>query len=432
MVSDRSPKAGLIVLVLLSACLLPIWPIMARTVYGFLDEGTISSGRLKTAINLSTSYLAGSVRDNGRFIYKLPLTRKNKNQYNMVRHAGALYALAQSCRRYPDKTTCDAMVRAAQFFIKHRVVLNGQGEMAGICSHRSGVAQQDMACRVKLGAVGLGLAALINVEKVRPGTIPLQELRKFGRFLLFMQKKNGSFYSLFTTGQSGRSDKKKSLYYPGEAALGLLMLNELDPSSKWRDNAARALAFLIKQRPLNTSDQWLPIAAARLMSCWNYPDHILAREIVVQFVQQICRKIIEEQILFANDSALVGGFREDGRTTPTATRTEALLAARAILKGRDPMLYATLQAVITSAVRFLLHAQVTSGARAGGIYRVTRLRKKERRKRADEIRIDYVQHCLCVFLGFAGRNSERITDPRLSGHPPWRPHPTVALQNQNP
>ncbi len=420
MVYDCTSKAGLIFLVLLSACLLPVRPGMARTVYSSNGQGPISPERLKQAITLSTRYLAGSVLDNGRFVYKRPLTRKNKGQYNMVRHAGALYALAQSCHQYPDKTTCDAMIRAAHFFLGQRVVLlNKQAEMAGICSYRFGAAGKEKSCRIKLGAVGLGLAALVNVEKVHPGTVTLSELRKFGRFLLFMQKKNGSFYSFFIVGQHGGNDRKKSLYYPGEAALGLLMLNELDPSPKWRDSAARALAFLIEKRPINTSDQWLPIALARMMSYKGYSRHFPARETVVQFVKHLCRKIIEEQILFADDPALVGGFREDGRTTPTATRTEALLAAQAIINGRDPMFSATLQAAITSAVHFLLRAQVTSGTSAGGIYRVARLRKYKRRKRADEIRIDYVQHSLSVFLRFAEKNLGRFKAPRLSGHPPW-------------
>ena len=70
----------------------------------------------------------------------------------------------------------------------------------------------------------------MSVERTMPGTTPVEFLRRLGNFLLFMQNKDGGFYSKFIPEKGGRDDSWTSLYYPGEAALGLIMLSEKDPS----------------------------------------------------------------------------------------------------------------------------------------------------------------------------------------------------------
>ena len=57
-----------------------------------------------------------------------------------------------------------------------------------------------------------------------------------------MQKEDGTFYSKYIPAEGGRSVRWTSLYYPGEAALGLLMLYEKDPSAAWIQAAANAIA----------------------------------------------------------------------------------------------------------------------------------------------------------------------------------------------
>ena len=84
-----------------------------------------------------------------------------------------------------------------------------------------------------------------------------------------MQKPNGSFYSKYIPTEGGRWDKWKSLYYPGEAALGLLMLYELDPSPLWLKAAVDALVYLASSRAHKTeveADHWVLLAAAKLLS----------------------------------------------------------------------------------------------------------------------------------------------------------------------
>ena len=78
--------------------------------------------------------------------------------------------------------------------------------------------------QAKLGGTGLGLVALLSLENIQPGFTPLADLQALGRFTVYMQKEDGSFYSKYIPSAGGRWDEWQSLFYPGEAALGLLML----------------------------------------------------------------------------------------------------------------------------------------------------------------------------------------------------------------
>ena len=67
------------------------------------------------------------------------------------------------------------------------------------------------------------------MDQARPGTVPISQLQALGRFIIFLQKADGSFYSKY--GANGKPvEDWQSLYYPGEAALGLIALYEIDPS----------------------------------------------------------------------------------------------------------------------------------------------------------------------------------------------------------
>lgn len=108
----------------------------------------------------------------------------------------------------------------------------------------------------KLGGTGLAVAALLELETIRKEAadtalatvLAIDGLRALGMFLLFMQRPDGSFQSLFSDVKSPRGEAWASLCYPCEAALGLIMLYEHDPDSCWLQSAVRALNYLAISR----------------------------------------------------------------------------------------------------------------------------------------------------------------------------------------
>jgi hypothetical protein len=49
----------------------------------------------------------------------------------------------------------------------------------------------------KLGGAGLGLVALVRLAKMQPGAVPIDEGRRLGQFVAFLQRGDGSFYSKY-------------------------------------------------------------------------------------------------------------------------------------------------------------------------------------------------------------------------------------------
>ena len=123
------------------------------------------------------------------------------------------------------------------------------------------LAGNDEPRQAKLGGTGLALVALLNVEQVAPGSLPLDELRALGRFIIFMQKSDGTFYSKFFP-DSGRSDVWQSDYYPGEARLALLMLYAHDPAPQWLRTAAKALDGMVRRGCGQPADVSRPVVPA--------------------------------------------------------------------------------------------------------------------------------------------------------------------------
>jgi len=77
----------------------------------------------------------------------------------------------------------------------------------------------------ELGGSALGLVALTEVARAQPGSIPVEDLQSLGRFIVSMQKPDGSFFHRYRAG-AGPASGGESLYYPGEAALGLIDLHD--------------------------------------------------------------------------------------------------------------------------------------------------------------------------------------------------------------
>jgi hypothetical protein len=260
----------------------------------------------------------------------------------------------------------------------------------------------------KLGGTGLGLVALLSVESMAPGTTSPEELRRLGRFLRFMQKPEGSFYSKYLPAEGGRSDAWTSLYYPGEAVLGLVMLYQHDSDPQWLEAAARGLDWLARSRENQRrveADHWALLATARLLEASGGSPLPVPRERLLRHAAQICNSILDEQPQWPSSSPLRGGFAADGRTCPTATRLEGLLAALQFLPAEEWRLRQRIEQAVYAGVAFLLRAQVETGSFAGAIPRSVTPQDgstpiHRHGQRATEVRIDYVQHALSALIAF--------------------------------
>ena len=96
--------------------------------------------------------------------------------------------------------------------------------------------------------------------------------------------------------KGGRDDSWTSLYYPGEAALGLLMLYEKDPSLIWLQAAADSIAYLARMREgkkLVEADHWALLATAKLLPLYDRCRPPLPKKAIERHAAQICESILK-------------------------------------------------------------------------------------------------------------------------------------------
>lgn len=367
---------------------------------------------LEKRIQSAGEYLCGQCTQTGQFVYKSNLISNigHDKKYNVLRHAGTIYALTQFYRWHPSEETLATLRRSTEFLKANCIapVPENPGLLAVWSSPK--LTHGDHPLKAKLGGAGLALVALTSFEAIEPGSTPLDKLRRLGRFLLYMQKPDGSFYSKYIPSSGGRYDKWTSLYYPGEAALGLAMLYEIDPDQRWLNAAAGAISYLARSRQGKKrveADHWALLATARILPKLEHGRGRLTKELALAHARQICKSILAEQQKSTRMGKAYGGFAADGRVCPTATRLEGLLAARSVLDDGDNALLPRLEIAIPMGINFLLEAQVNSGEHAGAVPRaISPLPRNHRHyspafnRRATEVRIDYVQHWLSALIEF--------------------------------
>jgi hypothetical protein len=367
---------------------------------------------LAEAIHLSAKYLNKACDQNGKFLYRVNLNPNVRPtpKYNFLRHAGSIYALADYDRYHPNSSTLNTLERASAYLKKAAIgPIPDRNDLLAVWS-RAELTGSQKPLQAKLGGTGLGLIALLSVEKRKPETTPVDFLRKMGNFIVFMQKTDGSFYSKYIPIKGGKDDSWTSLYYPGEAALGLLMLYEKDPDPRWLQAAANAIAYLARLRAGKSQvevDHWALLATAKLLPLYDRCQQPLPESEILNHAIRICESIITHRSRFSKNTLEHGCFTDNGRTTPTAIRLEGLLAAYRFLPVGHKALQESIRVTATQGIAFLIRSQVPSGKYAGGIPRAIRLLPENHprfdrsfNERATEVRIDYVQHALSAMLDY--------------------------------
>ena len=353
------------------------------------------------AIHLAAKYIAENTNAEGRLAYERhPAVRMSPVRYNVLRHAGTIYAVRLYAQKYPEAPTFHAVqLRLAEYLLTHylREISGGMYTIASKPEEESLPEPQ-----AKLGAAGLALIGLSDLAA--EGKADLKILRGLGDFLLFMQKKDGSFHSKYLYSVRDVDPEFHSLYYPGEAALGLLCLHDADPQEKWLLGAKRALLYLAElrkdQRPVREFDHWAMLATEKLLA---KPENSLTSEEKARLVfhaRQMAEKILPTQIRepgSPEDGSMGGNIRP----CSNGTKMEGLAAIWNILREEDPRYAEEILNALERLGRFLAEAQIQDGPLRGGIPASAdwrRPRKKPSRK--EVVRIDNVQHIMSGWIQY--------------------------------
>lgn len=357
---------------------------------------TFEQSRWLDAAQRSAQYLLRQICPDGRFVYRRDASDPewHGHGYNLLRHAGALLALAEAQPLLPAAACRGPLQRSLACLLRWLAPIPEHPEAWAAWS----VPQTNDTVtepQVKLGGTALALLALLKLRPLLSEQIPPALLMQLGEGLRWMQRADGSFRSKWIPSAGSNQPDWTSLFYPGQAALALIHLSrepDCGLAAHWQEAAHRGLQQLAASRhdlaisavPL---DHWALIA----MGAWPHePEPLL-----LTHTRQVAEAMLRRQQRQVSVPNQVGAFSGSGSSTTTATCLEGLQAAAPLLR-HDPSLSKALELACQRGCEYLLRAQLRDGVWDGAMPAL-------HGQRPTEVRIDYVQHALAAFLGQAQR-----------------------------
>jgi len=405
-----------------------------EVVRGFVIRGAVDGPVLLAAAQSAGDYLLRMQRSDGSFYYWYrPLSDQvDVTHYNIVRHAGTCISLFDLYGITRDPRYL-AGARSAMTFLRSRFRRIDRGQASASSEgkdqenerrnastpssgpdhlkaeartkpmqaessrlHPAALYVVDDDQKAKLGAGGLALVAVTREMEV-DHKIESSEANRLAAGILAMQRSDGSFETDFE--QNGEeSDPPPSLYYPGEAMLGLIRLYKLNRDSRLLDAARRGADYLVavqrRQRDL-PADAWLVQA---LESIYEITKEARYSEHALDLAASMAASLYPDDGPEGYAGAVSPGIP---RATPTASRSEGILAGYRVARATGDARAGSLLAAARRAAGFQLTQQFNTdnsfplpnpGRAAGGFHESLG---------STRIRIDYVQHNISSLLGLA-------------------------------
>lgn len=349
---------------------------------------------------LGADYLARQVGAGGRFCYHLdPVTGTVLTGYNLLRHAGALLALARWAPLADGPGTMAAIARAADYLLDklHHIPTSGLS-----CLASKG--------RAKLGGTALLILALLEIHKLEGSPDRLALCRVLADYLISQQDVAGDFRSvLFLDGVSQSSFN--SNYYPGQAVLALTDLYNVAGDDRFLGAALRGAGALLRREPtplprIDQADHWTIMALEALHR--HRPDPAYA----VRVLDGAAR--IQELLIVTGDDHCRRFRDADYGSGPAATRGEALAAAWRLARrcGEGAQADAARGALAAIIDHCLAHQW-----RPGAAVDAVAIGGFRRAPDDPSIRIDIVQHVILAIDGLLAADSADRAASR-TGYPP--------------
>lgn len=308
--------------------------------------------------------------------------------YNILRHAGAIWALAEDGGA--DASSHREVLAACRYLAAQLLIVESGPHHSVALIWRESGRDGFLNVEAKLGGAGLALAGFIAAGAESQGVISSQELRGLGNIVRSLRRPDGTYISKISLTR-GRPDTWESLYYPGEVALGMVMLWGVDRDTEWFAVAREIMLGLADRRADMIDpphDHWALIATERLLRTGRISAQERSR--LNGHAEQIVESIMRQA---CSSGSLVHGFlTPDRRSTATATRMEGLLTAARLLECDT----ATIGAVIGLCVPNLERHLVTNGPLTGTVARLG----TSGDRCYSEVLIDYAQQHLSAAHGY--------------------------------
>lgn len=346
---------------------------------------------IEAALERAGKYLARSVKADGSFVYEYePLLGRETADYNILRHAGTVFAMMELYGANKDPEILKAVERAIGYLLRQV----REGTISGR-PVRFVVEKGD----VKLGGNALSILALAEYARVTGDRRHDEIMKELGEWILATQGKNGRFMVHKQSFPLGKVSSLVSEYYPGEAIFALMCIYGLTGEKKWLDGADAGALYQLKvfsmldDRKL-PHDHWLLYGLNEVYRKRSRPEFM-------DGAMRFARVIIKAQHTREKESQpdWDGGYYKPPRSAPTATRMEGLDSAYALASDYGLAAEAgQIRKAIDRGTGFLLRIQIGPEIAVYCQDPEKSLGGVRESLASSSIRIDYVQHTISALL----------------------------------
>ncbi len=207
--------------------------------------------------------LAGLVREDGSFLYRYDSrSGEPKGGYNILRHAGAIWALLDTFRDTRDERLLSGAQRATHHLLASSLRFFRSYSNVCICEDNT----------IKLGGNALAALALLSLFEVTRERLLLTLAEQLCQFMLDQRRQHGDLVHKRYF-ESGKISAFRSMYYTGEALLAILTLYQQTGDSHWLDAAIEIEEPLAAEGyGVQEQSHWMLYALELLAQFFPLPD----------------------------------------------------------------------------------------------------------------------------------------------------------------
>ncbi len=294
----------------------------------------VTEAALREAAVDGARFLLAHQHRSGRYtyVYDASTGRERREEYNLPRHAGTTYFLAQVDHLHGMPEAREGALRALRYLKRHHLERCGGPDV--LCIRARGPIAD-------VGSAALAVVAATEVLAAGPDPLALELTRGLTAFLRAQQRPDGELMHEFDIEAQRPIDVQK-MYYSGEAAFALLKAHEVMGDPRDLEAARRVMAHLtgagwdfFGSRYYYGEEHWTCIAAGQ---AGDRVDTDAAADFCERWLRwNDATQFRPGDTPWPSDGAFGAGPLVLPRLTPVGSRTEALVAVYELFErgGRD-------------------------------------------------------------------------------------------------
>ena len=218
--------------------------------FGRRKIGTPSKNDIYKIIERSSAYLANNIDQEGKFTYGyFPTFDKIIENYNILRHSGALWSLLISYKITNDPKLLESIRNGIRYLIQDGLVFK---------DHKTAYILERKANEIKLGGNAIAIILLISYMEDQKSDEYMNLVLCLGNGILeLLSMDSGKYYHVLEYPGFVRKAEQRTIYYDGEATLALCKLFGITKDQKWLLAAKTSLDYFIDNNYIKYVDHWV-------------------------------------------------------------------------------------------------------------------------------------------------------------------------------